>query len=197
MRLFPRSLKGQEMEWFTNITPLIKTFKELAQTFFQHFAYNLSRSVTLLDLCNTNQNQGKLFVTFFQRWTQKCSLYSRTIHENEKIEILISNMIPKMQYKVKKMVFQSFDSMVEITYRIEDVLKEQGILAKQGNNNNNGHNKNNKDKGKKSYWNRKKQVVNDGFVDSSKPIDQVVLLLISANQKGNKPRYQDRPKGGK
>ena len=29
MRLFPSSLKGQEMEWFTNITPPVKTFLKL------------------------------------------------------------------------------------------------------------------------------------------------------------------------
>ena len=42
MRLFPRSLKGQGMEWFTNITPSIKKIKEIVQIFVQHFSYNLS-----------------------------------------------------------------------------------------------------------------------------------------------------------
>ena len=40
-------------------------------------------------------------------------------------------------------------------------------------------------------------MVNDGVVDSSKPKDQVVLHLASANQQSNKPRYQERPKGEK
>ena len=64
MRLFPRSLKGQAMEWFTNIAPPIKMFKELIQRFVQHFAYNLSCSVSLLDLCHTKKNQGESFATF-------------------------------------------------------------------------------------------------------------------------------------
>ena len=94
------------------------------------------------------------------------------------------------------MVFESFDSMVETTFRIEDVLKEQGILTKHENNNNNGQNKKNhyKDKGKNSNWNRKKQVVDDRVVDPFKIDDQVVVHLASANQQENKPRYQDRPK---
>ena len=94
-------------------------------------------------------------------------------------------MVPKMKYKVKKMVFESFDAMIEIAFRIEDVLKEQGILTKNGNNNTHGHNNNNnnaKDKGKSTYWNKKKQVVNDGVVDSSNLKDQVVLHLARANQ---------------
>ena len=74
------------------------------------------------------------------------------------------------------------------------ILKEQGILAKHGNNNNNGQSNNTKDKGKNSYWNRNK-VVNNGVVYSSKSNDQGVLHFVSANLQGNKPRYQDRPKG--
>ena len=91
-----------------------------------------------------------------------------------------------MWYEVRKMVFYSFDTMVENACRIEDVWKEQEILTKHGNNNNNnsGQNKNNpnKDKGNNSHWNRKNHVVNDGVVDSSKPNDQVVFHLSSAIQ---------------
>ena len=56
-------------------------------------------------------------------------------------------MVPEMKYEVKKMVFESFGTMIEVAFIIEDVLREQGILTKNGNNNNNGqNNNNNKDK---------------------------------------------------
>ena len=108
-------------------------------------------------------------------------------------------MVFEIKYEVKKMVLESFDAMIETAFRIEDVLKEQGILTKNGNNNTHGqtNNNNNKDKRKNTYQKKNKQVVNDGVVDSSKPQDQVVLHLASANQQHNKPRYQERPKGEK
>ena len=40
-------------------------------------------------------------------------------------------MVPEMKYEVKKMVFESFDTMIEAAFRIEDVLREQGILTKK------------------------------------------------------------------
>ena len=40
-------------------------------------------------------------------------------------------MVPKMKYKVMKMVFESFDTMIEVAFRIEDVLREQVILTKK------------------------------------------------------------------
>lgn len=202
MRLFPRSLKGQAMEWFTNITPPVKTFRELVHRFVQHFAYNLSRSVTMLDLCNLKQNQGEPFVTFLQRWRRQCSRYPRTIHEDEKIDILVSNLVPEMRYEIKKIVFTSFDTMIDTACRIEDVLKEQGILTRHNNNTNNGQH-NNKDKGKNNNWNKNKQVVNDGVVDSSQSRDQSVLNLTKVvqamklnapPQQESKPRYQESPK---
>ena len=36
--LFPRILRGQFMEWFTKLTPLLKTFDELARCFTQHYS---------------------------------------------------------------------------------------------------------------------------------------------------------------
>ena len=41
-------------------------------------------------------------------------------------------MVLEIKYKFKKMVFESFDTMVEATFRIEDFLREQGILKKNG-----------------------------------------------------------------
>ena len=97
-----------------------------------------------------------------------------------------------MKYEVKKMVFESFDTMVEAPFTIEDILREQGILTKNGKNNNNDQNKNNnnKDKWKNKYCNKNKQVFNDGVVDSSKPKNQDVIHLDSANQQSNKPSYK-------
>lgn len=103
------------------------------------------------------------------------------------------------------MIFNSFDNMVKTACRIEDVLKEQGILTRHGNNNNNGQNNNNsnKDKGKNVHWNKNKQVVNDGVLDSPQPKDQGVLhwsstiqamKLNAPPQQESRPRYQEKPK---
>ena len=55
MRLFPRSLRGQAMEWFTKLSPPIKTFDELTRHFIQQYSYNIQHPVTVLDLCQIKQ----------------------------------------------------------------------------------------------------------------------------------------------
>ena len=66
MRLFPRSLRGQAIEWFTKFSPHLKMFDELAQSFIQQYSYNIQHHVTMLDLCNIKHKQGEPFATYFQ-----------------------------------------------------------------------------------------------------------------------------------
>lgn len=53
MRLFPRSLGGQAMEWFSKLPSTIKTFDQLASVFITQYSYNIEKEVTMIDLCNT------------------------------------------------------------------------------------------------------------------------------------------------
>ena len=41
MHLFPRSLGGQAMEWFSHLPPGIKTFNEIANLFIQQYSHNI------------------------------------------------------------------------------------------------------------------------------------------------------------
>ncbi len=64
MWLFPRSLGGQAMEWFSKIPSNIKTFDQLASVFISQYLYNIKREVTMIDLCNMKQLPNKLFKNF-------------------------------------------------------------------------------------------------------------------------------------
>lgn len=41
LRLFPRSIRDQAMEWFTKISPPLQTFDELVRCFTQQYSYNI------------------------------------------------------------------------------------------------------------------------------------------------------------
>ena len=68
LRIFLRSLKGQALEWFTKISPTLKTFDELARRFTQHYSYNIQQPITTIDLATMKQHQGEPFVTYLQFW---------------------------------------------------------------------------------------------------------------------------------
>ena len=70
MHLFPRSLGGSTMEWFSRLPTGIKTFDEIANLFLQHYSHNIQHPVHIRDLCNLKQNHGESLLTFLQRWRQ-------------------------------------------------------------------------------------------------------------------------------
>lgn len=65
MRLFPRSLTGKDMEWFTKLSPPLKSFDQIVHRFIQQYSYNIQNFITMFDLYNIKQHQGKPFMTFF------------------------------------------------------------------------------------------------------------------------------------
>ena len=67
MNFFPKSLRGQAMEWLTKLTPPLKTFDKLAQHFIQQYSYNIHHPVTVLDLCQIKQKLGEPFAIYLQR----------------------------------------------------------------------------------------------------------------------------------
>lgn len=66
MRLFPRSLNGQSMEWFSRLPSGIKSFEELVNRFISQYSYNIRNEITMLDLCNVKQKNGESFMIFLQ-----------------------------------------------------------------------------------------------------------------------------------
>lgn len=102
MRLFPRSLRGQAMEWFTKLTPPLKMFDELAQWFIQKNSYNIQHLVTMLDFCSIKQKQGEPFVRYLQRWRSLHSRYPQQVLETEKIDIFVNTFVPGLYFNLRK-----------------------------------------------------------------------------------------------
>lgn len=66
MCLFPRSLNGQLMEWFSRLLSGIKSFEKLVNRFISQYSYNVRNEITMLDLCNVKQKNGESFMIFLQ-----------------------------------------------------------------------------------------------------------------------------------
>lgn len=190
MHLFHRILRGQAMEWFTKLSPPLKTFDELAQHFIQQYSY-IQHPVTVLDIFQIKKKLGEPFAIYLQWWRSLYSWYPWQVLEAEKIDIFVNTLVPELYFDLRKQLFTSFNTMVESTYHIEDVSIKKGdiVINKDKANNGNG-----KDKGKP--WNKKKYVVNDGVVDTPKTKEFVFNLsnaiYATKQQEGSKPQTFDK-----
>ena len=80
IRLFPRSLGGQALEWFLNLPKgSLTTFADLSERFVKHFSYNVEHELTMMDLCNAKQKNGETFSAFLQRWRSLASRFPWSI----------------------------------------------------------------------------------------------------------------------
>ena len=177
MRLFPRSLGGPAMEWFSRLPSGIKSFDEIATLFLQHYSHNIQHLVTIRDLCNLKQRHGEPFLTFLQRWRQLYTKYSRKIPENEKLDIFLDNLVPEFGYLVQLQGPLTFDDMIKQAVRIETFMVKKGDLTV--NKDNKQGSSSNKDKPKAT--NKNHDVVNDGIVDNltTKPPRAIFNLTTS------------------
>ena len=85
----------------------------------------------------------------------------------------MGNLVPKLRNEIGKWVFETFHNMVETTFRIENVLKNQGIIKHNSKKSNN----NNGNKNRSTYYKGNQHVVNDGVVDAPNSNDRVVYKL--------------------
>lgn len=76
MHLFPQSLGGQAMEWFSRLPTSIKIFDEIYNMFVQQYSHNIQHPVNIRNLCNLKQKFGESFLMFLQRWKQLYTKYS-------------------------------------------------------------------------------------------------------------------------
>lgn len=67
MRLFPKSLGGSALEWFSHLPLTITSWGDIAEHFIANFSHNIETPVTLMDLCAAKQYENETFVSFIQR----------------------------------------------------------------------------------------------------------------------------------
>jgi len=128
MQLFPRSLGGQTMEWFSRLLTDIKTFNELIDKFVTHFSYNIEHDTSVLDLCNTKQKAGESFTAFLQRWRQLASKFPHQMPERQMLEMFVHNLQMDLSYQVQIQCPTSFSKVIEVGLIIEKALLSKGQI---------------------------------------------------------------------
>lgn len=189
MRLFPRSLGGPTLEWYSKFPGTIKSWSELADKFISHFAFNITNEVTLSDLCATKQKTREPFITFLLRWRSLVSQCSFNIPEDQQVNLCIENLVPDLMYELKIKSPSTISKLMKKGVSIEDALISKGIL-KTNKDNTNTNSSNDKAK----FFSKKKNVTNDGIVDARTISSaQPQLTLKGANPTNAQTTNQTSP----
>ncbi|KAM1236838.1 hypothetical protein PS2_037634 [Malus domestica] len=89
---FVRSLKGNSVEWYTDLEPeSINNWEQLEREFLNCF-YSTRRTVSMLELTSTKQWKDELVVDYINRW-RTLSLYCKDrLSETSSIEMCVQGM---------------------------------------------------------------------------------------------------------
>ena len=128
MRLFPCSLGGPALEWYSKLPRNIKSWKELAEKFISHFSFNITNEVTLSYLCTTKQKLGEPFMTFLLCWRNLVSQCSLDIPKEEQVNLCIDNLIPDLMYELKIKSPSTIEKLMKKGASIEDALVCKGAI---------------------------------------------------------------------
>ena len=68
MKQFVRSLKGNAIDWYTDLEPKsINTWEQLQREFLDRF-YSTRCTVSMMELTDTKQWENELMVDYINRW---------------------------------------------------------------------------------------------------------------------------------
>ena len=189
MRLFPHSLGGPALEWYSKLFVTIKSWLELTDKFVSHFAFNITNEVTLSDLCSTKQKVREPFITFLLRWRSLVNQCSLDIPKEQQVNLCIDNLVPNLMYELKIKSPSTISKLMKKGASIEDALIHKGIL-KTNKENTNTSSSNDKEK----KFSKNQNVTNDGIVDARTiSTTQPQLTLKGANPMNSQSPNQTPP----
>lgn len=199
MRLFPWSLIGITLEWFSQLPYGIRSWGELSEKLIEHFSFNIDNKITITSLCHTTQDEGENFITFFKRW----SLASRCptkIPEKKKVTIFLEKINSKLRSDLRVHYCTSFVELVEKGIILEKDLIEKGEIKMSNRNPNVQNIPNDRNK----FWSWNKNVTNYGSVDAKTlQVGPIITLRVhnpsnniinSVNQTANAIQNTQQPR---
>lgn len=193
MHLFPQSLGGSAIQWFSHFPRRIRTFEDLFQKFITHHAHNIERDVSMVDLCNTKQKNGELFSTLLHIWKHLSSRHSFPILEEQLVEIFISNLNEEMEFYLDIKCLDTFKDVITKGLKIKKSLIKKRLVKIYKDNKDGPQPTYNSDKPK--FWAKNKNFVKDGVVHERtiKIAQTIVKIVGQANNHNNPTTNQANP----
>nr|XP_027090279.1 uncharacterized protein LOC113711315 [Coffea arabica] len=90
LRLFPESLEGDALDWYSNLKPEeVKTWLDLSNAFIRQYEYNCELALTRTTLEGTKRRSSEDHKTYAKRWRKIAAKVEPSMTEDEVIRTFI------------------------------------------------------------------------------------------------------------
>jgi hypothetical protein len=132
MHIFQESLSGSAEHWYNSLSfANIKTWRDMAESFYRHYAHNAYMAPTVEDLKKIEQKSTESFRAHALRWRELAAQVQPPLLEREMANIFINTMRGAMLSNLLPHLNSNFAEVVSAGENIQELLKEKRIVDPQ------------------------------------------------------------------
>ncbi|XP_071939953.1 uncharacterized protein [Coffea arabica] len=129
LRLFPESLEGDALDWYSNLKPEeVKTWLDLSNAFIRQYEYNYELAPTRTTLEGTKRRPSEGHKTYAKRWRKIAAKVEPPMTEDEIVRTFIKAHDPPHFEEIFRMTGCSFAAIVNKLEEYDDFVRTGKIV---------------------------------------------------------------------
>ncbi|XP_071900964.1 uncharacterized protein [Coffea arabica] len=129
LRLFPESLEGDALDWYSNLKPEeVKTWLDLSNAFIRQYEYNCELAPTRTTLEGTKRRLSEDHKTYAKRWRKIAAKAEPPMTEDEIVRTFIKAHDPPHFEEIFRMTGCSFAAIVNKLEEYDDFVRSEKIV---------------------------------------------------------------------
>ncbi|XP_071904272.1 uncharacterized protein [Coffea arabica] len=129
LRLFPESLEGDTLDWYSNLKPEeVKTWLDLSNAFIRQYEYNCELAPTRTTLEGTKRRPSEDHKTYAKRWRKIAAKVEPPMTEDEIIRTFIKAHDPPYFEEIFRMTGCTFAAIVNKLEEYDDFVRARKIV---------------------------------------------------------------------
>ncbi|XP_071900974.1 uncharacterized protein [Coffea arabica] len=129
LRLFPESLEGDALDWYSNLKPEeVKTWLDLSNAFIRQYEYNCELALTRTTLEGTKRRPSEDHKTYAKRWRKMAAKVEPPMTEDEIVRTFIKAHDPPHFEEIFRMTACSFAAIVNKLEEYDDFVRSGKIV---------------------------------------------------------------------
>nr|XP_027076582.1 uncharacterized protein LOC113700352 [Coffea arabica]XP_027089706.1 uncharacterized protein LOC113710853 [Coffea arabica] len=129
VRLFPESLEGDALDWYSNLKPEdMRSWMDLSTAFMRQYEYNCELAPTRATLEGTKRKPSEDHKTYAKRWRKLAAKVEPPMTENEIVRTFIKAHDPPYFEEIFRMTGCSFAEIVNKLEEFDEFVKAGKII---------------------------------------------------------------------